>query len=74
MSQIQSGDRVRHPSRGIGTVERIERNAFGKVTRASVRFSGVLVPNLWIDDLALFETAPPPEFVPQVVPSTPSAA
>lgn len=51
MTAIQSGDQVRHATRGIGTVERIERNAFGKVTRASVRFRGVLA-RVWIEDIA----------------------
>lgn len=62
MSNIQSGDQIRHRTWGIGTVERIERNAFGKVTRAHVRFRGDLV-RIWIDDAAVIErgSAPEPE-------------
>lgn len=74
MTAIQQGDKIRHPTRGIGTVERIERNAFGTVTRAHVRFRGEL-HRVWIDDAALLETAPPPAFVPRLVSTDqPSAA
>lgn len=59
MTQIQQGDHVRHRIRGIGTVERIERNAFGAVTRAWVRFRGDLV-RVWIDDAALLQPGDAP--------------
>lgn len=70
---LQQGDKIRHPTRGVGVIEKISRNPFGKVCRADVRFSGVLVPGLWIDDLAIFETAQPQMFTPRVV-DGPSAA
>lgn len=69
MTVLQAGDVVRHRTHGVGTIERIERNAFGKVTRAWVRFRGNL-HRVWIDDAALMESAQPAgraSFVPRVV-------
>ena len=66
-------DQVHHKTRGVGRVERLDRTALGTVTHAHVRINGTLY-RVWASDLALFETAPPPAFVPQVVPSAPSAA
>lgn len=60
MSNLQSGDSIRHKTWGIGTIERIERNAFGNVTRAWVRFRGNL-HRVWIDDAALVQAGAPPE-------------
>lgn len=51
--EIRRGDQVRHKTRGMGTLERVHRNALGKIVRADVRFNGALVANLWAEDLAL---------------------
>jgi hypothetical protein len=73
MSNLQSGDTIRHTVHGMGTVERIERNAFGKVTRAWVRFRGDL-KRVWIDDASLMQTAQPAMFTPRVVADGPQVA
>lgn len=58
-TEIRIGDQVRHKTRGMGTLEKVHRNALGKIVRADVRFNGRLVANLWAEDLSLFTSGVP---------------